>query len=315
MEPLLTCDGDKLSLFPLKRPHLYRLFTESVEMFWSPGEVDACTDKTDYENMSEGQQQFVRHVLGFFAVGDSLVIQNCLEHFCGEVQDNSARLFFAFQAGMEAIHSVVYNELIETIIADPEQKEELFRANMTLPCVAEKTAWVQRHMDKRLSFARRLIAFLCLEGIMFQGSFACVFYIRKLNKMPGFTFANEQISKDEAQHARHLVALYKELNHRLDRALLIRIIDEAVEIETRFITEAIPCRLLGINSDLMSQHIRYVADFWLTALGEEKFYHCECPFDFMKTIALGCKSNFFERRVAEYRTPLDKGEFGLDDEF
>ena len=124
MEPLLTCDGDKLSLFPLKRPHLYKLFTESVEMFWSPGEVDAGTDKADYEGMSEGQQRFVRHVLGFFAVGDSLVIQNCLEQFCGEVQDNSARLFFAFQAGMEAIHSVVYNELIETIIADQEQKEE-----------------------------------------------------------------------------------------------------------------------------------------------------------------------------------------------
>ena len=217
MEPLLTCDDDKLSLFPVKRPHIYKLFTQAVECFWGPGEVDSGSDRADYESMSEGQQQFVRHVLGFFAVGDSLVIQNCLENFCGEVQDNSARLFFAFQAGIEAIHAVVYNELIETIIADSHEREQLFKANLTLPCVAEKTAWVAKHMDKRLSFASRLIVFLCLEGLFFQGSFACVFYIRKLNKMAGFTFANEQISKDEALHARHLVALYKELNHRLDR--------------------------------------------------------------------------------------------------
>lgn len=316
MEPLLTCDqNDKLSLFPVKRPHIYKLFTQAVECFWGPGEVDAGADRTDYESMNEGQQKFVRHVLGFFAVGDSLVIQNCLENFCSEVQDNSARLFFAFQAGIEAIHSVVYNELIQTIIADPTEREQLFKANLTLPCVAEKTEWVAKHMDKRLPFARRLIVFLCLEGIFFQGSFACVFYIRKLNKMNGFTFANEMIAKDEGLHATHLVALYKELNNPLDRGQLIGIIDEAVDIETRFITEAIPCRLLGINSDMMSQYIRYVADFWLAELGEPKFYKCDNPFGFMESISMQAKSNFFEKRVAEYSTPICKGEFDIASDF
>lgn len=209
----------------------------------------------------------------------------------------------------------MYNELIETIIADSHEREQLFKANLTLPCVAEKTAWVAKHMDKRLSFASRLIVFLCLEGLFFQGSFACVFYIRKLNKMAGFTFANEQISKDEALHARHLVALYKELNHRLDREMLIKIIDEAVDIETRFITEAIPCRLLGINSESMSQYIRYVADYWLAELGEPKFYKCDNPFGFMQSISLQAKSNFFEKRVAEYATPIHKGEFDVTSDF
>ena len=309
--------SSRLSLFPVARPDLYELFEQQLAAFWHHHEVDLGQERQDYLKLNDGQRRFISHVLAFFAVADQLVIENLIENFMSDVTDPSARLCFAFQTGMEAIHAVTYNLLLDATVPDKVEKERLYSADETVPVVREKILWARKFMDKRRSFASRLLAFICLEGIHFSGSFAAVYYIGTLGLMPGLCFANKKIAADESMHASTGVAIYNALpaDERLNRAQLIEIVDEAVEIETNFICEAIPCRLLGMNSDAMSQYVRFVADHWLHELQQPPFYCVSNPFDWMEKISLRCTENFFEARVSAYQLSTNRGEFGLSEDF
>ena len=304
-----------LSLFPLKRPDLYKLYEQQVASFWTAHEIDMSQERAHFLRMTEGQQQFISMVLAFFASADLLIVDNLLQNFLGEFRDPSARLFLGFQAGMEGVHSQVYALLLDTTIPDKQQKDVLVNAHESIPSIAAKCEWVLQYFDKRKSFAARLVAFLAIEGIFFAGSFAAVFYAGTLGLCPGLCAANRFIARDESLHAEFAATVYCSLKNKLDRAALIQIIDDAVETEIRFVCDALPLRLLGMNAELMSQHIRSVADYWLERLGEPAFYGVKSPFDFMENLSLIPKGNFFETRESEYQLSTNRGEFGLSEDF
>jgi ribonucleoside-diphosphate reductase subunit M2 len=306
-------------MFPLQDQDIWKMYKKQVDCFWRAEEIDLSKDLVHWEDLNKDEKFFISHILAFFAASDGIVLENLAARFMGEVQLSEARAFYGFQIAMENIHSETYSLLIDTYIKDREEKMTLFRAIDNFPCIKKKADWAIKWInDKRSSFATRLIAFACIEGIFFSGAFCSIFWLKKRGLMPGLTFSNELISRDEALHTEFAVLLYSKLNKKVNKTRVMEIIKEAVEIEKEFISEALPCRLIGMNGDLMRQYIEFVTDRLSLQLGYDKIYNQSNPFDFMEMMSIEGKTNFFEKRVAEYslaeKTKSDN-VFDLDDNF
>lgn len=315
-EPLLTEDDSRYVMFPIKDQSIWQMYKKQVESFWRAEEVDLSKDLSSWKNLTDEERYFIKMIIAFFAASDGIVSENLALRFMGDVQLSEARAFYGFQIAMENIHSEMYSLLIETYIDNPEEKTKLFNSIHNFPCIQKKANWAIKWItDKRSSFATRLIAFACVEGIFFSGAFCSIFWLKKRGLMPGLSFSNELISRDEALHCEFAILLYSKLLKRLKKEKVYEIIGEAVEIEKEFICDALPCRLIGMNSQLMSQYIEFVADRLLLQLGYDKMYNTSNPFDFMELISLEGKTSFFERRTGEYalaNTKKDEKTFDLD---
>ena len=294
IEPLLTEDDNRYVMFPIQDQDIWQMYKKQVECFWRAEEIDLSKDMAHWESLNEKERYFISMILAFFAASDGIVLENLAMRFMGEVQLSEARAFYGFQIAMENIHSETYSLLIDTYIKDREEKSMLFNALNNYPCIKKKADWAIKWIqDKRSSFATRLIAFACIEGIFFSGAFCSIFWLKKRGLMPGLTFSNELISRDEALHTEFAVLLYNKLNKKLNKSKVLEIIKDAVEIEKEFICDALPCRLIGMNSDLMCQYIEFVADRLSVQLGYDKIYNTGNPFDFMEMISIEGKTNFF----------------------
>ncbi|KAF4619793.1 hypothetical protein D9613_005151 [Agrocybe pediades] len=301
-EPLLKASHRRFILFPIQYPELWTFYKKAQASFWTAEEIDLSHDSWDWDRLTPGERHFISHVLAFFAASDGIVNENLVERFSNEVQAAEARSFYGFQVMMENVHSETYSLLIDTYIKDPQEREYLFNAIETVPCVKLKAEWAMRWIsDKRSTFAERLIAFAAVEGIFFSGSFAAIFWLKKRGLMPGLTFSNELISRDEGMHTDFACLLFTHLRRRPHPKTVLKIIIEAVEIEKDFLTNALPVGLIGMNSKLMCQYIEFVADRLLVSLGNPKHFNATNPFDFMDMISLQGKTNFFEKRVSEYQ--------------
>ena len=318
-EPLLTPDDNRYVMFPLQSQEIWKMYKKQVDCFWRAEEVDLSKDKASWDHLKEDERYFIKMIIAFFAASDGIVLENLAARFMGEVQLSEARAFYGFQIAMENIHSEVYSLLIDTYIQDGAEKTKLFHAVENFPCIKKKADWAIHWInDKRSHFATRLVAFACVEGIFFSGAFCAIFWLKKRGLMPGLSFSNELISRDEALHTEFAVLLYNMLNKKLKKSKIYEIIKEAVEIEKEFICEALPCRLIGMNSELMSQYIEFVADRLLIQLGYPAVYEAKNPFSFMEMISIEGKTNFFEKRVGEYAMATkDTSEdvFDLDGDF
>ena len=299
-EPLLTPDDKRFVILPVEYADLYEMYKKAVSCFWTSEEVDLSKDQKDWDSMSDNERHFISLILAFFACMDGLINENLALRFMGEVQNSEARLFYGFQIAIEGIHQETYSNLIDTYIRNPIQRSLLFNAIENYPCVRKKADWVKHHIQSCESFAERLVAFICVEGIHFSGAFCAIYWFRTKNLLPGLCFSNELISRDEALHTEFGIALYHKLINKLDEEKIHSIIKEAVDIETEFICEALPCRLIGMNAKLMTQYIQFVADRLCIQLDCEKIYNSTNPFGFMETISIERKTNFFESRVSEY---------------
>lgn len=301
IEPLLTEDDNRYVMFPIKDDSIWQMYKKQMDCFWRAEEIDLSKDLSHWEALNDNERFFVKMVLAFFAASDGIVLENLGLRFLGDVQLAEARAFYGFQIAMENIHSETYSLLIDTYIKDKEEKLKLFHAMQHYPCIDKKAKWAQKWInDKRSSFGTRLIAFACVEGIFFSGSFCSIFWLKKRGLMPGLTFSNELISRDEALHTEFAILLYNKLEKKLVKKKIQEIVSEAVEIEKHFICEALPCKLIGMNSDLMGKYIEYVGDRLAVQLGIDKIYNSTNPFDFMEMISLERKTNFFESRVSDY---------------
>ena len=300
-EPILTPDENRYVMFPIKHDDIWKMYKKSVDSFWVPQEVDLSKDLNDWNKLSKDEKHFITMVLAFFAASDGLVLENLASRFMNDVQLSEARAFYGFQIAMENIHSEMYSILIDTYISDTNEKDKLFNAITNYPCVTKKADWAKKWIsDKRSNFATRLLAFAVIEGIFFSSSFSAIYWIKKRGLMPGLTFSNELISRDEALHTEFAILLYSKLQKKLSKKKVYDIIKDAVEIEKEFILDAIPCRLIGMNSNLMSQYIEFIADRLCLQLGYDKIYNSNNPFDFMELISIETKVNFFERNNSEY---------------
>ena len=300
-EPLLQEDDNRYVMFPIQDQSIWQMYKKQVDCFWRAEEIDLSKDMAQWEGLQKEEKYFISMILAFFAASDGIVLENLAARFMGEVQLSEARAFYGFQIAMENVHSETYSLLIDTYIKDREEKTMLFHAIHNFPCIKKKADWAIKWIqDKRSSFATRLIAFACIEGIFFSGAFCSIYWLKKRGLMPGLTFSNELISRDEALHTEFAVLLYSKLNKKVNKAKVIEIIKEAVEIEKEFICDALPCRLIGMNSELMCQYIEFVADRLIVQLGHDKMFGTKNPFDFMEMISIEGKTNFFEKRVAEY---------------
>ena len=300
-EPLLAPDDNRFVMFPIRYQDVWEMYKKQVDCFWRAEEIDLTKDLPHWESLNGDEKYFVSMILAFFAASDGIVLENLASRFMKEVQVSEARAFYGFQIAIENIHNETYSLLIETYIKDAAEKNKLFNAIEHFPCIKKKSDWAQKWIhDNRSSFATRLVAFACIEGIFFSGAFCSIYWLKKRGLMPGLTFSNELISRDEALHCEFAVLLYSKLVKKVDKARIHEIIKEAVEIETEFICNALPCRLIGMNSELMTQYIQFVADRLCLQLGYDKIYDVANPFDFMELISLEAKSNFFEKRVDSY---------------
>jgi ribonucleoside-diphosphate reductase subunit M2 len=288
-------------MFPIQDQEIWQMYKKQIDCFWRAEEIDLSKDVVQWDKLDEKEKYFISMILAFFAASDGIVLENLASRFMGEVQLSEARAFYGFQIAMENIHSETYSLLIDTYIKDREEKQTLFKAIDNFPCIKKKADWAIKWInDKRSSFATRLIAFACIEGIFFSGAFCSIFWLKKRGIMPGLTFSNELISRDEALHTEFAILLYSKLSKKVSKSRINEILKEAVEIEKEFICDALPCRLIGMNSDLMCQYIEFVADRLSVQLGNDKIYNAKNPFDFMEMISIEGKTNFFEKRVAEY---------------
>lgn len=309
IEPILRKNENVFTLFPVHKPKLYELYEKHKAVFWFPHEVDLSKDREGWLKLTDKERFFLRHILGFFAGSDGIVQENLATRFMGEVQIQEARAFYAIQNAIETIHSEQYSLLIDTYIDDHALKMETFHAIQTIPCVAKKADWAKKWIDsKEENFATRLIGFAVVEGIFFSGAFCAIYWLKSKGLMPGLTLSNEFIARDEGLHTEFACALYEEIERKLPKAKAVKIIKEAVKIEKEFITESLPCDLIGMNSKLMSQYIEFVADRLSTQLGYGKIYTTANPFDFMERISMESKDNFFEKRVSTY----GKGAIGQE---
>jgi ribonucleoside-diphosphate reductase subunit M2 len=300
-DPILTPDDNRYVMFPIRYDDVWQMYKRQVDCFWRAEEVDLSKDITDWNKLNNDEQKFIKMVLAFFAASDGLVLENLALRFMSDVQLSEARAFYGFQIAMENIHSEMYSILIDTYIQDSKEKITLFEATQNYPCITKKANWAKKWIsDNRSSFAARLVAFAAIEGIFFSASFASIYWIKKRGLMPGLTLSNEFISRDEALHTEFAILLYSKLHKKLNKKRVYEIIQEAVEIEKEFITEAIPCRMIGMNSKLMLQYIEFVADRLVLQLGYDKIYNSSNPFDFMELISVETKVNFFERTNSEY---------------
>ena len=314
-EPLLQDDENRYVMFPIQDQDIWQMYKKQIDCFWRAEEIDLSKDLGHWDSLQKDEKYFISMILAFFAASDGIVLENLAARFMGEVQLSEARAFYGFQIAMENVHSETYSLLIDTYIKDREEKTKLFHAMNNFPCIKKKADWAIKWIhDKRSSFATRLIAFACIEGIFFSGAFCSIYWLKKRGLMPGLTFSNELISRDEALHTEFAVLLYSKLNKKVSKSKVIEIVKDAVEIEKEFICEALPCRLIGMNSDLMCQYIEFVADRLIVQLGHEKIYNSKNPFDFMEMISIEGKTNFFEKRVAEYAL-ADKTKSDDDFEF
>ena len=301
LEPILTENPNRFVLFPIQHPDIWQWYKKSEASFWTAEEIDLSQDMKDWNSLNDGERHFISHVLAFFAASDGIVNENLAENFVSEVQYTEAKFFYGFQIAMENIHSETYSLLIDTYVKDNKEKDHLFRAVETMDCVKKKADWALRWIDEG-SFAERLVAFAAVEGIFFSGSFCSIFWLKKRGLMPGLTFSNELISRDEGMHCDFACHLYNEhLNNQLSKETVTKIITDAVEIEKEFVTDALPVSLIGMNAELMRQYIEFVADRLLSELNCDKVYNSSNPFDFMEMISLQGKTNFFEKRVGEYQ--------------
>lgn len=300
-EPLLTPDDNRFVMFPIKHDDIWQMYKKQVDCFWRAEEIDLSKDMNDWNSLNADEQMFLSMILAFFAASDGIVLENLAERFMSEVQVSEARAFYGFQIAMENIHSQVYSMLIETYVKNEEEKSRLFNAINVFPCIKRKSDWAQKWIhDNRSSFATRLVAFACVEGIFFSGAFCSIYWMKKRGLMPGLTFSNELISRDEALHCEFAILLYSKLVKKMSKTKFNDLIKEAVGIETEFICEALPCRLIGMNSQLMTEYIQFVADRLCLQMGYEKIYNAKNPFDFMELISLETKTNMFEKKIDAY---------------
>jgi ribonucleoside-diphosphate reductase subunit M2 len=319
-EPLLTPNDNRYVMFPIEDQDIWNMYKKQVDSFWRAEEIDLTKDLNHWnDKLSEEERSFISMILAFFAASDGIVLENLAIRFMSDVQVAEARAFYGFQIAMENIHSETYSLLIDTYISDKEEKMKLFKGIDNFPCIQKKAEWAKKWIhDKKSNFATRLIAFACVEGIMFSGAFCSIYWLKKRGLMPGLTFSNELISRDEALHAEFAVLLYKKLIKKLSKNKVYEIIKNAVEIETEFICEALPCRLIGMNSVLMTQYIQFVADRLVVQLGYDKIYNVSNPFDWMELISIESKANFFESNVSSYALAnKSKADdiFNLNDDF
>jgi ribonucleoside-diphosphate reductase subunit M2 len=306
-EPLLEENPNRFVVFPIKDHDVWGLYKKMFDCMWRAEEIDLSKDMVHWNKLSDNERHFIKMILAFFAASDGIVIENLGMRFLSEIQLPEARAAYGFQLMIENVHSETYSLLIDTYIKDDSEKKTLFEAIDNFPCIKKKADWAIKWInDKRSSFAARLVAFACVEGIFFSGSFCSIYWLKKRGLMPGLTFSNELISRDEGMHTDLAVMLFHKLNKKLNKQKIKEIVKEAVEIEKEFICDALPCRLIGMNSKLMSQYIEFVADRLLVQLGCTKEYKSENPFDFMEMISLEGKTNFFEKRVSDYSLSSDK---------
>lgn len=301
-EPLLRENPRRFVIFPIEYPDIWQMYKKAEASFWTVEEVDLSKDMVHWERLNEDEKHFISHVLAFFAASDGIVNENLVERFSQEVQVTEARCFYGFQISIENVHSEMYSLLIDTYISDPDEREKLFNAIETLPCVKRKADWAINWInDSTSTFGERVVAFAAVEGIFFSGSFAAIFWLKKRGLMPGLTFSNELISRDEGLHCDFACLMFSHLVNKPSKERIIQIIKDAVVIEQEFLTEALPVALIGMNCNLMRRYIEFVADRLLVELGCNKVYCVENPFDFMEHISLEGKTNFFEKRVGEYQ--------------
>ncbi len=318
-EILLKENKDRFVILPINYPLIWEKYKQHEASFWTAEEIDLSGDMKDWNGLNDGERHFISHVLAFFAASDGIVNENLAVNFMSEVQLPEARCFYGFQIMMENIHSETYALLIDTYIKDPKEKDRLFHAIDTVPAVKKKAEWALRWIENG-TFAERLVAFAAVEGIFFSGSFCSIFWMKKRGLMPGLTFSNELISRDEGLHCEFACLLYSMLKNKLTEEQVHSIIGNAVEIEKEFITDALPVDLIGMNAKLMQQYIEFVADRWLVELGYTKLFNATNPFDFMELISLQGKTNFFEKRVGEYQksgvmNDIKANTFSIDEDF
>ncbi len=305
-------------LFPIMHNDIWRMYKQAQASFWTAEEIDLGNDTADWEKLTNSERRFIRFVLAFFAASDGIVLENLATRFIDDTDIPEARCFYAFQAMIENVHSETYSLLIDTLIKDPTEKMNTFRAVETMDCVRLKAEWAAKWMKAENSFAERLVAFACVEGILFSGSFCAIYWLKKRGLMPGLTFSNELIARDEGMHTDFACLMYGKLQNKLDYNKAVDIVREAVEVEKNFICDALTCELIGMNKRLMSQYIEFVADRLLTALDFPKLYRSANPFDWMELISMQGKTNFFEKRVGEYQKANVLGgtsAFALDSDF
>mmetsp|Transcript_9131 Transcript_9131/g.15128 ORF Transcript_9131/g.15128 Transcript_9131/m.15128 type:complete len:376 (-) Transcript_9131:751-1878(-) len=308
-EPILIEDKARFVLFPIKHADIWDMYKKAEASFWTAEEIDLADDAKYWDKMTDKEKHFVTHILAFFAASDGIVNENLATNFSSEVQSSEARCFYGFQIAIENIHSEVYSLLIDTYVKDNTEKSNLLNAIETVPCVQKKANWALRWCNRDYaSFAERVVAFAAVEGIFFSGSFCAIFWLKKRGMMPGLCFSNELISRDEGLHCDFACLIYSKLVNKLDQSRIYEIVDNAVAIECEFISDALPVELIGMNSKLMGQYIKFCADRLLLALGCEKKYNATNPFDWMEMISLQGKTNFFEKRVSEY----SKSGVGVD---
>ncbi len=320
-EPILKENSNRFVLFPIQHDDIWQFYKKAEASFWTAEEIDLGQDLKDWKGLTDGERHFISHVLAFFAASDGIVNENLAENFVSEVQYTEAKFFYGFQIAIENIHSETYSLLIDTYVKDAKEKDHLFNAIDTMDCVKKKADWALRWIDEG-GFAERLIAFAAVEGIFFSGSFCSIFWMKKRGLMPGLSFSNELISRDEGLHCDFACLLYNNhLINKLAPETVQKIIADAVEIEKEFVTDALPVKLIGMNAELMCQYIEFVADRLLNELGCPKIYESSNPFDFMEMISLQGKTNFFEKRVGEYQkagvlnADKDSPKFSLDEDF
>lgn len=319
-EPLLTENPNRYVMFPISDNDIWGHYKKMQDSFWRTEEIDLSKDLKHWKSLNANEQHFIKHILAFFAASDGIVLENLGQRFLTEVQLPEARATYGFQLMMENVHSETYSLLIDTYIKNEKEKTKLFKAIENFPCIKKKADWsIKWIQDNRSSFATRLIAFACVEGIFFSGSFCSIYWLKKRGLMPGLTFSNELISRDEGMHTDFAVCLFKKLLKKPKKAKIVELIKEAVLIEKEFICEALPCKLIGMNQKLMAEYIEFVADRLIVQLGYNKIYNVKCPFDFMEMISLEGKTNFFEKRVGDYSlssgVEREQETFELSDDF
>lgn len=304
-EPLLTETKNKYVMFPVEYPDVFEMYKKAQSAYWTADEINFSQDLSDLDKLNSNEKHFINHVLAFFAASDGIVMENLSQRFSNDIPKLEVRSFYAFQDAIEAVHSETYSLLIDTYVKDPEEKSKLFNAVRSFPAIKEKADWaLQWITDDNASFAQRLIAFAIVEGIFFSASFCAIFWLRERGLLPGLSFANELIARDESMHTDFAVLLYSHLNNKLPKERVESMVRQAVDIERRFITESIPCSMIGMNSTLMTQYIEFIADRLMVMLGYPRIFNKQNPFAFMEKSAADVKTSFFERRVSSYARPV-----------
>ena len=315
VETLLDNENNRLTVYPIRYDKIWEMYKCQQAAFWTAEEIDFSNDHTHFEKLSENEKHFIKMVLAFFAASDTIVNINLGERFIREVQIREAIITYTYQMMMESVHSEVYSLMIDNIVRDPEEKNKLLNAITEYPCISKKAQWAQKWIESEAPFAQRLIAFAIVEGIFFSGSFCSIFWLKKKNLMPGLCDSNELIARDEGMHTDFAVLLYSMIINKLDESVVHEMFEDAVNIEKEFICESLPCSLLGMNSNLMSEYIKFVADRLLVQLNYNKIWNVTCPFDFMESISMEGKTNFFESRPTQYQKASVLNTSKIDEHF